>query len=195
MAVKSFKYWYFNNVLSKEKCEYIIKEGEKNFKLANINTSYPNTAALKKIRSTKVCFMKQQYLFDLVNTYLPIANKSAGWNYQHSVIENLQLGRYRRGDHYKWHTDSENEPYESKPGAPLLEGNTRKISMGVTLSDPKDYKGGNFQFWFGTPSPVKEFRKQGTVVFFPSLTWHRITPVLSGTRYSLVAWICGKPFQ
>ena len=27
--------------------------------------------------------------------------------------------------------------------------NTRKISMGVSLSDPKDYKGGNFQFWFG----------------------------------------------
>ena len=193
MAVNVYKYWYFNNILSKEKCDYIIKQGEENFKLADVNTKYTKKD-LKKVRSSQVCFMKQQYLFDLVNTYLPIANKRAGWNYQHSVVENLQLGRYRPGDHYRWHTDSENLPYDL-PYAPLLNGNTRKISMGITLSPPEDYKGGNFQFWFGGPYPVKEFKKQGTLVFFPSSHWHRITPLLKGTRYSLVAWICGKVFQ
>ena len=193
MAVIVNNYWYFNNILSKEKCEYIIREGEKNLKSANVNTKYTQKD-LKKIRSTKVWFIKQQYLFDLVNTYLPIANKEAGWNYECSAIENLQLGRYRPGDHYQWHKDSENLPYDL-PHAPLLNGNTRKISMGVSLSDPKDYKGGNFQFWFGKPYPVKQFRKQGTLVFFPSALWHRITPILGGTRYSLVAWVLGKPFK
>ena len=59
MAVIVNNYWYFNNILSKEKCEYIIREGEKNLKSANVNTKHTQKD-LKKIRSTKVCFIKQR---------------------------------------------------------------------------------------------------------------------------------------
>jgi predicted 2-oxoglutarate/Fe(II)-dependent dioxygenase YbiX len=35
---------------------------------------------------------------------------------------------------------------------------------------------------------------KGTVTVFPSFVWHRVKPVTSGTRYSLVNWHQGRPF-
>jgi len=194
MEVKLPRYWFFKNVLSKEKCQYIIKDAKKNYVAATVKTKYTKKD-LKKIRSTSVTFLRKQYLFDLINTYLPIANKNGGWNYEHSIIEPVQLAHYKPGDHYAWHQDGENRPYGHLPGAPNFEGLTRKLTMAVNLSDPKDYKGGGFEFWFGSPYSAKEVKGQGSLVFFPSNHWHRITPVLSGTRYSLVAWVLGKPFK
>ena len=43
--------------------------------------------------------------------------------------------------------------------------------------------------------PIKELRKKGTVIVFPSFVWHRVKPVLSGTRYSLVCWSLGQPWK
>ena len=39
-----------------------------------------------------------------------------------------------------------------------------------------------------------ELRKRGTMIFFPSFVWHRVTPVTEGTRCSLVCWNTGKKF-
>jgi predicted 2-oxoglutarate/Fe(II)-dependent dioxygenase YbiX len=36
---------------------------------------------------------------------------------------------------------------------------------------------------------------RGTVIVFPSFMWHRVKPVTSGTRYSLVVWNLGRPFR
>ena len=35
----------------------------------------------------------------------------------------------------------------------------------------------------------------GTLIIFPSFVWHRVKPVTSGTRYSLVVWHLGRPFR
>ena len=76
----------------------------------------------------------------------------------------------------------------------------RKISMTVNLSDPKDYEGGNLKFDLGPHVKERfkichEIRPQGSLIIFPSFTYHCVTPVTSGTRYSLVLWCLGKPWQ
>ena len=38
-------------------------------------------------------------------------------------------------------------------------------------------------------------KKQGTLIAFPSYTLHEVTPLISGTRYSLVAWLGGPTFK
>jgi PKHD-type hydroxylase len=38
-------------------------------------------------------------------------------------------------------------------------------------------------------------KEQGFVALFPSYVLHEVKPVTSGTRYSLVSWITGKPFK
>ena len=80
-------------------------------------------------------------------------------------------------------------------------GKVRKISMTVNLTDPKNYKGGNLKFDLGPHIKQDRFkvcddiRPQGSAVVFPSFTYHCVTPVTSGTRYSLVIWFLGKPWQ
>ena len=77
----------------------------------------------------------------------------------------------------------------------------RKISMTVNLTDPKNYAGGNLKFDLGAHAGKKRFkvceeiRPQGSVIIFPSFTYHCVTPVTRGTRYSLVLWSLGKPWR
>jgi len=80
-------------------------------------------------------------------------------------------------------------------------GKVRKISMTVNLTDPKNYDGGNLKFDLGPHTKENRFkicddiRPQGSAIVFPSFTYHCVTPVTSGTRYSLVLWCLGKPWQ
>ena len=77
----------------------------------------------------------------------------------------------------------------------------RKISMTVNLTDPKNYAGGNLKFDLGAHAGKKRFkvceeiRPQGSIIIFPSFTYHCVTPVTRGTRYSLVLWSLGRPWQ
>lgn len=77
----------------------------------------------------------------------------------------------------------------------------RKISMTVNLTDPKNYAGGNLKFDLGAHAGNKRFkvceeiRPMGSIIIFPSFTYHCVTPVTRGTRYSLVLWSLGKPWQ
>ena len=77
----------------------------------------------------------------------------------------------------------------------------RKISMTVNLTDPKNYAGGNLKFDLGAHAGKKRFkvceeiRPTGSIIIFPSFTYHCVTPVTRGTRYSLVLWSLGRPWQ
>ncbi|HEX8534986.1 MAG TPA: 2OG-Fe(II) oxygenase [Allosphingosinicella sp.] len=70
----------------------------------------------------------------------------------------------------------------------------RKLSFIAQLSDPSDYEGGDLEF-FGYASPGPDFKKKGSVIIFPSFLQHRVTPVTSGIRHSLVSWVEGPRFR
>jgi PKHD-type hydroxylase len=38
-------------------------------------------------------------------------------------------------------------------------------------------------------------RQKGSALLFPSYMLHRVTPVTSGTRKSLVLWVGGNPYR
>ena len=77
----------------------------------------------------------------------------------------------------------------------------RKISMTVNLTKPENYAGGNLKFDLGAHAGKKRFkvceeiRPQGSIIIFPSFTYHCVTPCTRGTRYSLVLWSLGKPWR
>lgn len=73
---------------------------------------------------------------------------------------------------------------------------TRKLSFTIQLSDPKDYEGGELQFFDGKETYInKNLKEKGSIIIFPSFVWHRILPITKGTRYSLVGWIHGNSFK
>ena len=75
-------------------------------------------------------------------------------------------------------------------------GPHRKLSISVQLSAPDEYEGGDFEFMdVGQPPKPINIRTQGTAIIFPSITYHKVTPVTKGKRYSLVGWYEGPEWR
>jgi len=169
------------------------------------------------IRDSEVCFFNESWCYDLIMPYVYAANKQANWNYDIDMGEDIQFTKYNKNGFYGWHTDGDGDYYSTyvyskdKPDKkidglwtpyPNWEGRCRKLSVTVNLNGSDDYEGGNLRFDLG-PHKSKESRfvnceeikPQGSVVVFPSYIHHQVTPVKSGTRYSLVLWLLGKPFR
>jgi PKHD-type hydroxylase len=60
----------------------------------------------------------------------------------------------------------------------------------LQLSDPGEYEGGELQMNVGS-SILTVPQELGLICFFPSFLLHRVTPLTSGVRKSLVTWLCG----
>jgi len=95
----------------------------------------------------------------------------------------LQLANYGPEDFFEWHMDY---------GAAHL--SNRKLSISVQLSDPEDYEGGDLQFMVNNKI-VSAPKTKGTAIVFPSYRMHRVLPVTSGNRRSIVGWIGGPPYR
>lgn len=100
-------------------------------------------------------------------------------------LEALQYTIYHgtEGGHYDWHTDL--GPHNPKP---------RKISLTIQLTDASGYEGCDLQFQAG-PKLGHAPRERGSIIAFPSFFLHRVTPITSGTRKSLVVWATGPDFR
>ena len=94
-----------------------------------------------------------------------------------------QFTKYKKIKYYDWHCDSWDKPYKEQEGD-LSNGKIRKLSVTVTLSDPKNYSGGELEFDFRNMDPDKnlilesvlEILPKGLLVVFPGLLWHRWCP-------------------
>ena len=201
-----YKYWFFQEAVPHRICDEIIDccNMLREVKAITGNQGKENKiddSKLHKQRNSHVAWTSDQWIYKEIQPYVHLANKNAGWNFELNRAESIQFTKYKLNQHYDWHRDSWDEPY-NKPEEDVLNGLIRKISIIVSLSDEKDYEGGVLQMDFkdgrhGTDNIVNcdQIAKKGSVVVFPSFMWHRVTPVTSGIRYSLVNWTCGYPFK
>ena len=237
-------YYYFKNALTPEQCKNIIELG--NSKIVEEATTFgedekgknPNKPSLGDrlisevedkskyhIRNSKISWITEQWVSDLIMPFIEKANIQAGWKFDIDKHESLQFTRYaEKGAFYGWHTDGggdwsdiykkeipgvtasrENIPWQS----PLLMdkkftrnidlvGRVRKISATIALNT--GYTGGDLKFDYGPHSETRfqiceEVRNVGTICVFPSFVHHCVTPMETGERYSLVAWCLGRPFR
>jgi PKHD-type hydroxylase len=158
---------------------------------------------LKKKRNSDIVWMNDRWVYKEIQPYVHQANQSAGWNFNWDWSESCQFTKYKKGQYYDWHCDSWDKPYQTQNPQDPTNGKIRKLSVTVTLSDPKDYKGGELEFDFRNLDPdkkanivkCKEILPKGSLVVFPSFVWHRVCPVKSGERNSLVIWNLGYPFR
>lgn len=99
-------------------------------------------------------------------------------HFQYTVYNGLENG------HYDWHLDS-GVGGGSSP---------RKFTMVLQLTDPREYEGGELQI-LTKSDPTNVRKEKGLLVAFPSYTLHRVTPVTTGVRKTLVIWITGPSFR
>jgi PKHD-type hydroxylase len=128
------------------------------------------------IEQVQLVYQKlQNVIVNLNNTH---------FKYNITVLEPLQYSQYdsSQGGHYDWHYDT----MMRNPG-----NNIRKLSFSVGLNS--EYEGGELEF-FSKNRDVKYKLELGDLVIFPSFIPHKVHPVTSGIRKTLVGWIHGPNF-
>ena len=164
------------------------------------------------VRDSDIAWIDEQWLYNILQPYINHANENAGWKYDWDWSESIQFTKYKKNQFYGWHADGggdHNYVYTNEKSSygyernPNMIGKIRKLSMTVNLCRPEEYEGGNLKFDFGPHREQGqeryheciEIRPQGSIIVFPSYVYHQVTPVTSGTRYSLVMWCDGYPFR
>jgi PKHD-type hydroxylase len=175
-------FWIWDQVLSRDFCNLVLQETEWAKKEQGQAGGEVNT----KVRITDVVWKSQMSPIGCVAlNYINSANAQAGWDYELIGTEEIQIGRYKKEGHYDWHIDIE---------VPDNKNIQRKLSMSIQLNDSSEYEGGKFEFK-SLEDASQPKMQQGSIMVFPSFLEHRITPILSGTRYSAVTWAGGPAFK
>jgi PKHD-type hydroxylase len=131
------------------------------------------------------------WIFDRLSSLIDSIN-SRYYGFDLNGFDAIQFTEYgKEGEKYDWHMDT-------------ILGNsrsdrfvqTRKLSLTIPINDPSEWEGGEFQLQTGTPEePMTVEQKRGTAIIFPSFLIHRVTPIVSGVRKSLVIWVVGPKFK
>jgi PKHD-type hydroxylase len=184
----------FPGAIDSALCDAIITEGEYyqpkeavigNGTQVNEDKSY-RTSEIRWINKNDT---NSKFIADLIYYYSFEANRNT-FDVDINYLQDIQYTKYfgHNKGHYNWHFDtfwaSDTTAYD------------RKLSVTIQLSDPEDYKGGDFKFGAGVIQPDQEQLKQrGTVLVFLSPTQHMVEPVTFGERKSLVAWVEGPKWR
>jgi PKHD-type hydroxylase len=180
-------YWgYALNLFSTEECNFIINTFANN----NLrNGSFSGGNQDDQIRMSKLCFInsndeKTAWLYPRIANVINTLNDQF-FQFDIDKIELLQFTEY----------DSKYQGFYTKHLDQINQGSGfRKLSFTIQLSDESTYDGGNLNLWLG-PTPDLAPKNQGSITIFPSYILHEVTPVTSGTRYSLVGWVWGPKFK
>lgn len=177
------QYRWLEDVLTKEECERIIEVGSKQLQEGGFfkdPKSWRRFLPSWLTRKSKVSWIEKGSELDplmerLVNALIYEAREQYGVHI--NFVEQIQFTEYSGFGHYRKHIDSAQDG----------EAATRLISASVELSDPQSYKGGDLQIEV-LKKNCKPPQNRGWMTIFPSVFWHKVTPVWSGCRHSLVLW-------
>jgi len=197
----TWTYRYFQSVIPPHICQDIINYGLSNQiitgsvgeKTADERPKDELINLQKNLRNSNIAWINGEWIYRWIRPHVIKANEEAGWLYDINEVENFQFTIYKENQFYGWHPD-----YHPRDDA---QNRVRKVSLTVSLSDPKDYEGGELEFIVeDTPDKrhsliCKEVSPRGSIVVFPSFVIHRVNPVTKGTRYSLVIWHRGPKWK
>jgi len=193
-------FYIFPRAVRPDVCEQIVKDCKQNIlKKASIY-NYDKTSSRDdpEIRKTSIHFIsdKDNKINELAWHFLRKANKIQ-FNYNLTYFQAIQFGEYKNGGFYGWHQDETGINKSDE---------IRKLSLSLILSNPDTFKGGELQFYNGDrpmedmgeitgKQITNDIKAQGSVICFDSRDFHRVTPVVEGTRHSIVCWCCGPNFK
>jgi len=185
--VNHLNYYYFTNAFTPEEIVKIIEIGESQVKQPGTTVSNELESTVNDYRVSEISWINDnpetKWIYDKLALNAKIANKEM-WNFDlWGYYDSLQYTKYYgNGGHYDWHADL---------GASI---SNRKLSCVLQLSTPEEYEGGDLEMNPGG-GIVSVPKGLGTLCFFPSFLLHRVTPLTSGVRKSLVTWISGANFR
>jgi PKHD-type hydroxylase len=144
-------------------------------------------------RKSNIAFINSnnetKWIFDPLLQLATHINNSY-YGYDLSGFDHFQYTEYNgEGSKYDYHTDMIFGDQISTDK--LL---PRKLSFSLILSNPDEYTGGDFEILLGK-NPNSVVQTRGRVIAFPSFVLHRVAPLISGVRKSIVFWAVGPKFK
>jgi PKHD-type hydroxylase len=189
LKYKPVEMWaYIDNLFTAEECSKIHDlAGVLEIEQAVIGKG-DNLEKNEEIRKNTVSWfdsnnIDHDWIFRRITDGILEINKSF-WNFDIDYVECLQYTRYEElGDHYKPHVD-------------MMFGGVhyRKLSISVQLDSSESYQGNDLVIKTARDDIIVK-KNQGAMITFPSFVTHEVTPLLSGKRRSLVAWVCGPNWK
>ena len=180
-------YFWHNNFLSDAEIQQILKLGEKGvWYQADVYVDGKTTSDLDYRQALKCSLplsRETQWIYEKLGQVTTQCNHAKYHFDLSGIFEPIAISRYEVGGHFDWHKDHGKG-----------EISVRKLTLVIQLSHPEDYEGGDLEF-LGEKTSEPELKEYGTAVIFPSFVYHRVAPITSGQRTSLVCWISGTPFR
>ena len=178
---------------TKEECDNIVQTGELfEFMKAGIGNNFDEPGIDEEIRKTNITWIEpyeeHKWIFERMNEIVAKVNYDK-FQLDFRQFDGFQYSKYEVGSHYTWHKDISLTPSNN--------GLYRKLSLVVMLSEPEDYEGGDLLLCTsGNIDNIETHRlTKGDIIFFYSTTPHKVDPVTSGTRLTLVTWCMGEKFK
>jgi len=204
--VKNLPYFVLENVLSTNDVDAITSILD-NYESSTRNSNYDFVKAHHddpKIRYIFINCTESDMSSDVENitTFIPEfkvyddviiekcldANEKI-WNLNIDSMITALYKVYDTGSKMQWHPDG---PFGVNAIIPD-DLRWRKLSATVALND-EEYEGGHFQIMDSSYSQdiVTDIKlSKGSILLYPAFMKHRICPVNSGKRRSLIYWFCG----
>jgi PKHD-type hydroxylase len=186
-------YWlYFDQALNSDWCDYVVNYAQENYTPRDAVIGFDDIKHDANYRKSKVRWLdarSEKAIVDEIWYYANQANRNSfdlDLRYVNEIQFTEYIGNPDNPGKYDWHHDVD-----------WAEGRAfhRKLSIVFQLTDPNEYEGGGFQFDNRLPQLPDEAFNKGSVIVFPSFHKHRITPVTSGLRHSLVTWVEGPHWR
>ena len=167
----------FENFLSAEECYFILNKckEELTLKAAEVYAVNSNDKYDTKIRKSSIGwisdlgFLNERLTNKLRETFDINGMEVTG-------LGPFQFTEYNKGEYFDWHMDGDNTLHRD-----------RFASIVIQLNG--GYDGGILQIKNIKRELVSIENKIGTLYIFDSRLLHRVTPVETGVRYSLVNWV------
>jgi PKHD-type hydroxylase len=167
-----------------EECDRIIALSDKLYEIKGTTGTGENEGTYnEEVRSVDVYDLPLEddtrWIFDKLATAAGKANKEYYKYDLLGITHSLQLLHYRAGGHYDWHIDAGDGS-----------ASTRKLTVLTPLSKRTDFEGGGLKA-MNNATEMDVIMERGSISTFPSYMPHKVEPVESGERWTLVSWIHG----
>ena len=181
-------------ILTPQQCQELIRLGQAEpqsdgaIMVAGHPAKKDYTARKNKV--SHIPFDKAPKIYSDLLGWMQLVNRNRFGFEGMEMHEAGQYSEYSKGDFYNWHIDM---GVDAIPVPPV-----RKISLSLLLNDPKEFEGGELEIFSRAGDTNDNFvfkLKQGQALFFASFHVHRVKPIISGNRKSLVMWFGGTPFK
>lgn len=190
-------FYVLDDIFSHEEIDAIVKYcRDIGTEKAQVMQSRGHIVTDEKLRLSDIMMHRanreNKWIFDRVMEAFEMANRDA-YNFELDGFNVFQYGEYNNeGAHYDYHMDLSFASVSDR----FVIG--RKLSLSIMLNHESEFTGGELQMLVDSQTvekPLAVPHKKGRFVFFPSFIVHRVAPVKTGTRKSLVVWALGPKFR